>query len=115
MRNEKQQLAFDISVIEDKLNRFGNHMSEQYKKKLLQEAWEKRERLYWMIAENRGTWKYHYGGFWEPDEEELISSNDTSEWLEDMIDEARSGQYDNWENEREDCIKEEDSLRQEED
>ena len=39
MRSEKQQLAFDISILEDKLNRFGNHMSEQYKKALQQEAW----------------------------------------------------------------------------
>ena len=115
MRNERQQLAFDISVIEDKLNRFGNHMSEKYKKKLQQEAWEKRERLYWLIAESRGTWKYYYGGFREPDEEELISANDTKEWLEDMIDEARSGQYDEWNDEREDCIQEEDTLGQEED
>ena len=115
MRNEKQQLAFEISIIEDKLNRFGNHMSEQYKKALQQEAWEKRERLYWLIAESRGSWMYHYGGFWEPDEEELISANDTKEWLEDMIDEARSGQYDEWNDEREDCIQEEDTLGQEED
>ena len=115
MRNEKQQLAFEISILEDKLNRFGNHMSEQYKKKLRQEAWEKRERLYWLIAESRGTWKYFYGGFLEPDEEELISANDTKEWLEDMIDEARSGQYDEWNDEREDCIQEEDTLGQEED
>ena len=109
MRNEKQQLAFEISILEDKLNRFGNHMSEKYKKKLRQEAWEKRERLYWLIAESRGTWKYYYGGFWEPDEEELISANDTKEWLEDMIDEARSGQYDE-NDEREDCIQEENPL-----
>ena len=115
MRNEKQQLAFEISILEDKLNRFGNHMSEQYKKALQQEAWEKRERLYWLIAESRGSWMYHYGGFWEPDEEELISANDTKEWLEDMIDEARSGQYDEWNDEREDCIQEENPLRQEED
>ena len=115
MRNERQQLAFDISVIEDKLNRFGNHMSERYKKALQQEAWEKRERLYWLIAESRGSWMYHYGGFWEPDEEELISANDTKEWLEDMIDEAKEGKYDNWDNERENCIQEEDTLGQEED
>ena len=115
MRNERQQLAFDISVIEDKLNRFGNHMSERYKKALRQEAWEKRERLYWLIAESRGTWKYYYGGFWEPDEEELISANDTREWLEDMLDEARGGQYDEWNDEREDIIQEENPLRQAED
>lgn len=115
MRNEKQQLAFEISILEDKLNRFGNHMSEQYKKQLRQEAWEKRQRIYWLIAESRGTWRYRYGGFWEPDEEELISANDTKEWLEDMIDEARSGQYDNWNDEREDCIQEENPLGQEED
>ena len=115
MRNEKQQLAFDISVVEDKLNRFCSQMSEQYQKKLQQEAWEKRERLYWLIAESRGTWKYYYGGFWEPDEEELISANDTKEWLEDMIDEARSGQYDEWNDEREGCIQEENPLGQEED
>ena len=115
MRNERQQLAFDISVIEDKLNRFGNHMSERYKKALRQEAWEKRERLYWLIAESRGTWMYHYGGFWEPDEEELISANDTREWLEDMLDEARGGQYDEWNDEREDIIQEENPLRQAED
>lgn len=115
MRTEKQQLAFDISIIEDKLNRFGNHMSEQYKKALRQEAWEKRERLYWLIAESRGTWKYYYGGFWEPDEEELISANDTREWLEDMLDEARGGQYDEWNDEREDIVQEENPLRQEED
>ena len=115
MRNEKQQLAFEISIIEDKLNRFGNHMSEQYKKALQQEAWEKRERLYWLIAESRGSWMYHYGGFWEPDEEELISANDTKEWLEDMIDEARSGQYDEWNDEREDIVQEENPLRQAED
>ena len=115
MRNEKQQLAFEISILEDKLNRFGNHMSEQYKKALQQEAWEKRERLYWLIAESRGSWMYHYGGFWEPDEEELISANDTKEWLGDMIDEARSGQYDEWNDEREDCIQEENPLGQEED
>ena len=114
MRNEKQQLAFEISIIEDKLNRFGNHMSGQYKKKLRQESWEKRERLYWLIAESRGTWKY-YGGFWEPDEEELVCANDTKDWLEDMIDEARSGQYDEWNDEREDCIQEENPLGQEED
>ena len=115
MRNEKQQLAFDISIIEDKLNRFGNHMSEQYKKALQQEAWEKRERLYWLIAESRGTWKYYYGGFWEPDEEELISANDTREWLEDMLDKARGGQYDEWNDEREDIVQEENPLRQAED
>lgn len=115
MRNEKQQLAFEISVIEDKLNRFGNHMSEKYKKKLRQEAWEKRERLYWLIAESRGTWKYYYGGFWEQDEEELISANDTREWLEDMLDEARGGQYDEWNDEREDIVQEENPLRQAED
>ena len=115
MRNEKQQLAFEISIIEDKLNRFGNHMSEQYKKALQQEAWEKRERLFWLIAESRGSWMYHYGGFWEPDEEELISANDTKEWLEDMIDEARSGQYDEWNDEREDIVQEENPLRQAED
>ena len=115
MRNEKQQLAFDISILEDKLNRFGNHMSERYKKALQQEAWEKRERLYWLIAESRGTWKYYYGGFWEPDEEELISANDTREWLEDMLDEARGGQYDEWNDEREDIVQEENPLRQAED
>lgn len=115
MRNQKQQLAFEISVIEDKLNRFGNHMSERYKKKLQQEAWEKREQLYWLIAESRGSWRYHYGGFWEPDEEELVCANDTKDWLEDMIDEARSGQYDEWNDEREDCIQEENPLGQEED
>ena len=115
MRNERQQLAFDISVIEDKLNRFGNHMSERYKKALQQEVWEKRERLYWLIAESRGTWKYYYGGFWEPDEEELISANDTREWLEDMLDEARGGQYDEWNDEREDIVQEENPLRQAED
>ena len=112
MRNEKQQLAFEISIIEDKLNRFGNHMSEQYKKALQQEAWEKRERLYWLIAESRGTWKYYYGGFWEPDEEELVCANDTKDWLEDMISEAKEGKYDNWNDEREDCIQEENPLRQ---
>ena len=115
MRNEKQQLAFDISILEDKLNRFGGHMSERYKKALQQEVWEKRERLYWLIAESRGTWKYYYGGFWEPDEEELISANDTREWLEDMLDEARGGQYDEWNDEREDLVQEENPLRQEED
>lgn len=115
MRNEKQQLAFEISIIEDKLNRFGNHMSERYKKALQQEAWEKRERLYWLIAESRGTWKYYYGGFWEPDEEELISANDTREWLEDMLDKARGGQYDEWNDEREDIVQEENPLRQAED
>ena len=115
MRNQKQQLAFEISVIEDKLNRFGNHMSERYKKKLQQESWEKREQLYWLIAESRGTWKYYYGSSWEPDEEELVCANDTKDWLEDMIDEARSGQYDEWNDEREDCIQEENSLGQEED
>ena len=115
MRNEKQQLAFEISILEDKLNRFGNHMSEQYKKALQQEAWEKRERLYWLIAESRGSWMYHDGGFWEPEEEELIAANDTKEWLEDMIDEARSGQYDEWNDEREGCIQEENPLGQEED
>ena len=115
MRNEKQQLAFEISIIEDKLNRFGNHMSEQYKKALQQEAWEKRERLYWLIAESGGTWKYYYGGFWEPDEEELISANDTREWLEDMLDKARGGQYDEWNDEREDIVQEENPLRQAED
>lgn len=115
MRNEKQQLAFEISILEDKLNRFGNHMSEQYKKKLQQEAWEKRERLFWLIAESRGTWKYYYGGFWEQDEEELISANDTREWLEDMLDEARGGQYDEWNDEREDIVQEENPLRQAED
>ena len=110
MRSEKQQLAFDISIIEDKLNRFGSQMSERYRKQLQQEAWEKRERLYWLIAESRGTWKYYYGGFWELDEEELISANDTKEWLEDMIDEARNGQYDEWNDERKDCIQEENPL-----
>ena len=97
MRNQKQQLAFEISVIEDKLNRFGNHMSERYKKKLQQESWEKREQLYWLIAESRGTWKYYYGSFWEPD-------------VEDMISEAKEGKYDNWNDEREDCIQEENPL-----
>lgn len=115
MRNEKQQLAFEISILEDKLNRFGSQMSEQYKKALQQEAWEKRERLFWLIAESRGTWKYYYGGFWEPDEEELISANDTREWLEDMLDEARGGQYDEWNDEREDIVQEENPLRQAED
>lgn len=115
MRNEKQQLAFDISIIEDKLNRFGDLMSECYKKKLQQEAWEKRSRLYWLIAESRGTWKHYAGSFWEPPEDELICANDTNECLEDMINEAKEGQYDEWQNERENCIQEENPFGQEED
>lgn len=70
-------MVWQISILQDQISRYGAYMSKHYRQELL----------------------------WKIDDlyEQFFDKTD----FQEMLEKARDGIYDNWDNEREDCIKEE--------